>query len=322
LFMAEGIEQGTIRINNAQISQNSAIYWDDKKESIEYDETKDLRFKTLFSKNANPNSEQYKKEKALYESLKDDLSKEYNGVVNGKLTRAYAANDIESKKKISELIYAETSSENKTWLERTALGSMAVMFKRWMISKKNLYYKEYVTADENKIAGKREVYQDPETGEWKADWVGRPMEGIFQSLYFMTRDLANTKNAIETWGNLSDYQKRNMKHLATDLIQWGLITIAAAALAADDKDERDQMDQKMLKMLEYSGRDLLIVNTWDSLTGQNNSILALSYVNTVVKDIFTTVYDGAVEQKFSDKVFRNIGLYRNVDDYILPIFEE
>lgn len=318
LFLGEAIEEGVFEVTGSgAISKNSSLQWDDKIQDIVYNPKKDKRFSELFKNNPKVNSIEYKKQKSLYDSIYEDLSKEYGQVdfYKKEILSPYATKDIESKKKFASQVYQETSTENKTVLERLAYGSLLTMFKRWLFAKKNLYYREYMPAEENLIAGKRETYLDKETGEYKTIWVGRPMEGIFQSLYFTYKELQRTKSIAEASKNLDEHQIRNLKHLATDLFQFTAISLITGILSSDDEKDKKRLEQKLLRYLDYSGRDLFILNTWNSLTMQNNTLFAVSYVNTLLGDMMLDLYDGAFKENPSSKTLRNIGLTRSIQDF-------
>lgn len=326
LFLAEAMSDGVFKPSHANISRKSALTWDKEKRKIVYDPSKDDRFSILYDANSDKQSVKYLKAKALYDGLWEDVKDLRNGHNPDKigfdgrpeLSTPYSVEDRKSKIKFANRVYQETSTENKTWIERTALGSLYMMFKRWMLSKKELYWKGYVSAEENTIAGRREVIFDEVTGTYKSVWLGRPMEGILQSLIFYGKEIARYKgNVIKANQELSDYQIRNIRHFLADMTQYGLIGLFVALAGGDDEMKKN----KLLKLLYYSSQDLNVLNTWENLTTKNGALYALSYMTKFGQGLVDDALDVTINHELPLNTLKNIGLTRTGLEYIQGVYK-
>ena len=136
-----------------------------------YDWTKDKRF-NLFATGQNKNSEEYKKQEALYYSIARQFVNEHAKVWDSNkkefidfklnlsepmpLPRAYTNKQAESMKSLGDNIYGYYSHEKKSLIMSTTLGSLWLQFKTYWSGKKN----QYLQAGGVKLQGNWEHYEE------------------------------------------------------------------------------------------------------------------------------------------------------------------
>ena len=283
MFIAEGLTDGVLDIENGKFTKDSAIIFDPISKSIKYDPKKDKRFKEYL--NGNREHPDYLKQESLYIATKKALEEE--GYVDdmGQITRPYTTRQLYGMQKRADRIYQEMSPENKTWFERTAIGNLVMMFKRWVLSKRNLYWKEaYI--DDNLGNFETIEYKD-ENGQTKyiTEWRGRPMEGILNSLLMYLAEVKKSNSPIQAWESLNEYQRNNLNHGLMDSIQFLLIAAIVSALGDDDTiGEKKTGEEWMLRILNNSGKDLFIGNVVYSTA--TSPIVAVSYTERVLTDLY------------------------------------
>lgn len=295
MFIAEAQKEGVIDIKNGKISNDSALTYDAKNDKIIYDETKDKRFKNYLGNKIN---DEAKKEEALYKAIANSLG-------STKLTRPYDSNLLESKRRLSDSIYQDVSSENRSWFERTSVGSLFMMFKKWMEAKRYLYWREPSILE---AYGSYQEVDKRKDGSYVYDWKGRPMEGILNSLFYYMRDAYQTKDLIGSAQKLKPHQVRNLKHGLADMTQFLLMSIIASALGETDKQRRKDIDQWLLRVMHNSVRDLNIINTINSITGQNNNFFVIGYMNST----FTSLMQAASNPESVSGFLSKFGVVRPI----------
>ena len=283
MFIAEGLTDGVIDIENGKFTVDSAVIFDPVTKSIKYDPKKDKRFKEYL--NGNREHPDYLKQESLYKAIQKAMLEEGYVDSDGNITRPYTTKQLYGMQKRADRIYQEMSPENKTWFERTAIGNLVMMFKRWVLSKRNLYWKEaYI--DDNLGDFETLEYKD-EKGETKyiSEWRGRPMEGILNSLLMYLRDFKHTLSPKQAWENLNQHQQNNLKHGMMDVIQFALIAAILSALGDDDSiGEKNTGEEWLLRVMSNSSKDLFVGNVlYSTLT---SPIVAISYTERVLTDLY------------------------------------
>ena len=283
MFIAEALTDGVVEIKNGKFTVNSAIIFDPITKSIKYDPKKDKRFSEYL--NGNREHPDFLRQEALYIATQKVLKDEGFTDAEGMITRPYTTKQLYGMQKRADRIYQEMSPENKTWFEKTAIGNLVMMFKRWVLSKRNLYWKEaYI--DDN--LGDFEVmeYQDKK-GQTKyiAEWKGRPMEGILNSLLRYLADVKKTKSVTQPWENLNQNQRNNLNHGMMDVIQWSLIAAIISMLGDDDSLREKKIGEDwIMRVMANSGKDLFIGNVLYSTA--TSPIVAISYTERVLTDLY------------------------------------
>lgn len=293
IFIAEALRDGTIVIKNNKIdNENSAIGFVDGK--LTYKPELDKRYKKGFEDNK---SEEW----ALYNHVKKVHEDEGN-IIDGKPKLAYTRRELDSKRKIANDLYADMSYENRSWFEKTIVGVLWMQFKRWVMPIMNRYY----TWGKNPLkqidaSGKWAIVKNKngeieydESGQPLVMWKGRLHEGILNTFFWYISQSYKQKQLLGS-GDLDDIQKRNIRHLASDLTMFLLVRLLILALDDEEKD-RNSLSSKTLNILATSTKDLFFMNTvYNFYIGQNSFVTA-SFLDTMVHDVFGNILQGNFEQ--------------------------
>jgi len=304
-FLAENIEKGVIKVDKFGIAKDSALQWNDEKKTIEYFPELDDRFKDYFK-----NGKNYEEHKAKYEYFIKDLQEE-GLFIDGKPLKAWTEKEIRTLKKIASNVFAETSEETKSSFERSIFGILFTQFKRWIYAKRELYLKNPSLDEET---GNWEIAKDEDGnlikdsyGNYVRIWQGRQQEGILNTLWFITKEIAFYRN-LSAIKKLEPDQLRNLKHLASDIILFSLILATTKGLFDDEKD-RDTLTKLVMRYLYNSGKDLLFVNTVWNLGTETSPFVTTSVLNTMVNDVIGNALTGEFD-KSGEALFRTIGVTR------------
>lgn len=191
---------------------------DQKNMTIKYDFKKDGRFKVFNNPNADKNSLQYRKQRALYERMIQQFNQEgYTTIdqrtgevrrleIGDDLPQAYTNKEARSIKSFADQLYGYYNHEDKMLLNSYLLGSMYTQFRTYWSSLRNrwwlkgqvynqghweqmktrdgeLVYKKVITTED----GEQRVElvwgdnADPNTMDPAMDWKGHYQEGYLQS---------------------------------------------------------------------------------------------------------------------------------------------
>jgi hypothetical protein len=103
---------------------------------LEYDFSKDDRFNLLFKETSDKNSEEYKKQHALYTAMRLQFIKEGEQIEEGQpLPRAYTAQEGNSIKSFAELCFGHYDKNTQMLAKKMFLGSMMLQFRTFISAK-------------------------------------------------------------------------------------------------------------------------------------------------------------------------------------------
>ncbi len=307
LFIAEMLKEGSLKIDGNGISESSALKIG-KDDKLSYDPSKDDRFSIYLNQPSQSNTLEYKKQEALYKYYQNLLSQEHKGVdENGKLLKPYHRKDIHSKIKFADMIYAETSASNKNLFEKTAIGSMMMMFKRYALAKVELYFQTYKI--DTSQGYNRRVKKVDENGKevYTYEWAGRPMEGVFWSMGKMIKDTYHYRNPVKAWNEQEDFRQRNLMQAGIDAFLYALLTALAGLMAGGLKEDESGGSAMLSKLMRNSARDMFILNVLNNTTKSTNMV-AMTFANNVVNGM---VSDITHPSNLFSETLDNVGLYRN-----------
>lgn len=239
---------------------------------LEYDMSKDKRFDKFYQHLKNPsyisNDPIYKKQATKYYAIAQQLVNENtiitdkNGVnrsfkIGDILQTPYSVKETEGFKSLSDLIYGYYSSEKKSLIHYTMLGSMFMQMKTYWSGKKNQYlapggvrimgswqpvvttdqqgvqHHYYYQVDENgHVRTDLEPIQDVDTGYEVMQWKGQWQEGILLTLADIIRETWNNGHSYKSftdainskWNNtdlnLQKAYRSNLQQFAYDIVTY------------------------------------------------------------------------------------------------------
>ncbi|MCS7317218.1 MAG: PD-(D/E)XK nuclease family protein [Candidatus Dojkabacteria bacterium] len=311
MWISQAVKDGVIKFENGDISKDSAIRVENGK--LIYDPTKDERYKDYFTKGP-----KYEEHKALYEAKVIRAKKE--GTIDpetGYPMYAYDSRELEAKQKIISDTYADISSENKTWFERTIIGMLWIQFKRFMLSKKNQYITRWEDPVKETRTGQYKILMIDgkpalnENGEPIEYWEGHLHEGILNTLIKVAVKIANEPLRVLKQGlELSDFQKRNLKHFASDVALTLATMLLAYGLAYDDEDEKDKSFLESIAVFLYHAhRDSTIFAILNDVS-VNSPFVAFSIIKRFAAGVFGGILNGKPEESL-EAVLRGVGVTRS-----------
>jgi hypothetical protein len=141
-----------------------------------------------------------------------------------------------------------TDPSLKTHLQAFGLGRAAMTMRSWVINAVNLWYKRGTRED--LLGGRTVIERD---GKKEVVWVGRPTEGIIQTMtYFFNR--VRGKADADTDGQMMAWRKRNMALVGIHAGVIGLLIMALRAfLDAEDEEEGWSMGEETLRYTLVNG---------------------------------------------------------------------
>lgn len=103
---------------------------------LEYDFSKDARFDLLFKDTSDKNSEEYKKQHALYTAMRLQFAKEGEIIEEGQpLPRAYTNQEANSIKSFAELCFGHYDKNTQMLAKKMFLGAMMLQFRTFISAK-------------------------------------------------------------------------------------------------------------------------------------------------------------------------------------------
>ena len=243
----------------------------------------DKRFNKIFDSNkklisSDKLDDEGKKQLSLYMSIYNDLiSDGYEIDDINNIPFPMAANDVEAVKTFIAGAYGSLDQRSKIMAQEIFLGRLFFKFKNWMIIKKDNWWSK---GDYKKAFGKRITVQN-ENGEYETIFESQWHEGIMQTLgHMFGGGVANIMNG-QTWSELNDIQKTNIRKAIADLI---LVATTLGLLSALRNNEFFKTPQgKVLhKILANSVSDLNIIQMSGALI-ENGPFAVGAYMMRVVK---------------------------------------
>jgi hypothetical protein len=317
MFAAEMIKEGTLKVDRlGNVTKDSAHqYIGDK---MVYDEKLDDRFSEYFNPRADQSSVTYLEQESLYKSLKKELASELDGInEDGTLARAYTIMQTEDKVRAANLIYGDYNPENRSELERMAIGGLFMQFQRWKKAKKFMYLAEsnkiegdhlpymynendiITNKDYNKLSEEEKTNMLNEGWQIGHMWTGKMNEGIFQTFKYMYTELTE-KGLLEgtkAIRGMDDFRKRNIGQLISDLLLYAFIMYLSGSL----------VNILLKTIFEKSIEDALIINLLPDLP-----FASTGFAEDLFSSVFTNLTN--VEQIPAD-FGKNFTIINHIDKY-------
>lgn len=311
MWISQAVKDGVIKFENGDISPESAIRLENGK--LIYDPTKDERYKDYFKKGP-----KYEEHKALFEAKV--LRARREGTLDpetGMPLYAYDSRELEAKQKLISDTYADMTSENRTWFERTIVGMLWVQFKRFMFSKKNQYITKWDDPIKETRTGEYKILMVDgkpvldENGNPIEYWEGHLHEGILNTLVKIAVKIANEPFKVFSQGlNLTDFQKRNLKHFASDMgmLLASFLTMYALAYDDEEKEDRDFLDS-IATFIFHANRDSTIFAILNEIS-VNSPFVAFNIIKRFAGGVIGGIIDGNPQDSL-ESVLRGLGVTRS-----------
>lgn len=292
-FAAFLIETGTLKAHAIDVYGN-----------VVYNQDKDGRFYT--GKNPQTESDLYKSK--LFESVKERLARTRGGLTGTdsvdfskrRLKRALAPEEKNEIKELITQVYSSMDEQSKGLLMfYTSLGFMGKM-RSWLFPKMPRYFQQPMTAEQNKSAARPvKVLDTSAEGGYRIEWKGVPAEGIYYTLKYLTKRLADEKTTmIKNGANLKPHQKENISKLLSDTLMFAIMNAAAVGLfayALDDRDRKNPAIQLLhKKFLMATGDIFLIYSLLDVTAGQGSMYVSLSMASNAVNGLWKVLSTSAM----------------------------
>jgi hypothetical protein len=316
LFLSRGINEGVIDVDaTGHLTKNSAYQMIDS--HLVYNEKLDKRF-SLYTNNKDMQdsrqTDEYKKQKALYIAIKQDLEQEPNGLKSdGSLARAYSNRQKDSIKSFADEVHGSYDKIDKTNFQKMAFGRMFMQFKGWLTAKKNRWYTE---THINEQRGNFELAKDNDgnlihndAGEPVYTWKGKVTEGITQSILAMAHELnANKFNVIKSWDTMNKSQRENFMFLLSDTLVFGLMSLIVGSFMNSQTKKEHPGEYELLNSLHNSSRDFFIGSTISAVSGDKNPVALASWSTKVLNDTWGV----ATGNKNVTSLMDNVAIFRNL----------
>lgn len=153
--------------------------------------------------------------------------------------------------KINQLLHGVYNEEDKNMLQQTAIGNMAIMYRKWMRpnierrfgrSRYDISLEEFITGQPN------------QNGSEYHEGYYRTAGNLFKNV---VKNLHETRSFMlsEEWKKLNEHEKANVKRCGAESAIFILVCLFARMLEAlkdpDDGDDDDVTDSKLFAYLEY-----------------------------------------------------------------------
>lgn len=229
-----------------------------------YDFKKDSRFNLLNDNTVDASSAKYKKQKALYTTMREQFNKEGWNLQDGDaLPRAYTIQESTSVKSFAEMCFGHYDRSTQMLMKHMFLGSLMLQFRTFLSAKMEQWILKPGTYNQGKYTEKFNengiryvrVYSFDEKGiptvridletnvkegdKWEpyVEWEGRFMEGIAYSMFSFGRELftLDFKGLQELWKN--DTKRANFYLFLNDMIFMSILMwiIKACWLTEDNE---------------------------------------------------------------------------------------
>ena len=225
-----------------------------------YDFKKDKRFSLLNDPNADKNSDEYRKQRGLYTTMRLQFNKEGYSLKDGDaLPRAYTIQESNSIKSFADMCFGHYDRSSQMLMKHKFLGAFFLQFKTFLSAKaeqwilkpgtynQGHYEEQYdgehrivriYTFDENgepsvRIDTENNV-QEGEIWEPYMEWTGRFMEGMAYSMLDFGKALYHMdfQKFKELWANPT--KRANFKLFLNDMVWMSIIAAIISALLGDN----------------------------------------------------------------------------------------
>jgi hypothetical protein len=215
----------------------------------------------------------------------------------------------------NDRIHGNYDSANKTMIESTLAGRLAIQFHKWVWPNFKARFQKG-KFDEN-LGG------------------GMDVEGRYVTLYNLFKDIAKLGDATKRWAELTPHQKNNLKKDLTDLsyfVGFFILAHIAKSIAAGVPDD-DPVLKKMVNWLRYqSSRGKQEVGLFIPPLGiiESYQLVQNPFAATNALAKFAQLLNSAIEYPFIDDEDRyyqrgnfkgQLKVYKQAKD-VMPIFRE
>jgi hypothetical protein len=215
----------------------------------------------------------------------------------------------------NDRIHGNYDSANKTMIESTLAGRLAIQFHKWVWPNFKARFQKG-KFDEN-LGG------------------GMDIEGRYATLYYLLKDIAKLGDATKRWAELTPHQKNNLKKDLTDLsyfVGFFILAHIAKSIAAGVPDD-DPVLKKMVNWLRYqSSRGKQEVGLFIPVLGvvESYQLVQNPFAATNALAKFAQLLNSAIEYPFIDDEDRyyqrgnfkgQLKVYKQAKD-VMPIFRE
>lgn len=233
----------------------------DENDNLCYDFKKDKRFALLNDPNTNKNSEEYRKQRALYTAYREQFNKEGYRILDGQdLPRAYTIKEGTSIKSFADMCFGHYDKSSQMLMKHKFFGAFFLQFKtflsakaeQWVLKPGHYNQGQFVekfdekgnrivriyTFNENDIPTVRydieNNVKEGETWEPVMEWQGRFMEGMFYSVWGFGSKLIKMdfKEFKEMWKN--DTKRANFKLFLHDMVWLSILSMIIMALLGEN----------------------------------------------------------------------------------------
>lgn len=259
----------------AQIIKDGSIdaYSLSEDKTILYDQSKDKKFEGS-------------KGKALEEQIRLSLFNDgFMDSIDSKLPYGYDWKEIEAIKGFSDK-YVIGGMDSTTYrnLGYKVIGSIFMQFRSYLPDKfENMFAASY----QSDIMGSYKVIKTKE-GIEKAIWQKEVIEGKIQSLISAIAMLKDSSTmGMTAFDNMTDFQKRNLVKLGSDLILFATLYMTLSSALNPDKDDEESDFSKWTKggtasikrLINYSINDL--VTEWQLNNIAKNPIPSYTFMSRI-----------------------------------------
>lgn len=233
-------------------------------DELVYDFKKDSRFSLLHDNNADKESAKYKKQKALYTTMREQFNREGWNLQDGDaLPRAYTIQESTSIKSFAEMCFGHYDRSTQMLMKHMFLGALMLQFRTFLSAKMEQWILKPGTYNQGKYAEKFNedgiryvrIYDFDENGipsvridletnlkegdKWEPyiEWQGRFMEGMAYSIFSFGKELftLDFKGLQELWKN--DTKRANFYLFLNDMIFMSILMwIIKACWLTEDND--------------------------------------------------------------------------------------
>lgn len=233
-------------------------------DELVYDFKKDARFSLLNDSSADKKSVKYKKQKALYTTMREQFNREGWHLQDGDaLPRAYTIQESTSIKSFAEMCFGHYDRSTQMLMKHMFLGSLLLQFRTFVSAKMEQWILKPGTYNQGRYAEKFNedgirfvrIYEFDENGipsvridletnlkegdNWEPyiEWQGRFMEGMAYSIVSFGKKLykLDFKGLQELWKN--DTKRANFYLFLHDMILMSILMMIVKACWLSEDNE-------------------------------------------------------------------------------------
>lgn len=247
---------------------------------LEYDETKDERFKIR----PTDDKETRLDKKMRYKATKEEMSKQRNGLTGDrttpyeerKLKRAWTQYDATHVKELIVETYASMDESSRSLASYYTYMGLITKMRQWLFPRMPRYFQKPLTAEENQSAARLQKVDDPDAKEgFRYEWRGEASEGIWYTILHLVREVGEHKTAVFKDGTLSNKQKKNVATLIGDMSVSMILAGAAMGIfkyGLDDEERKDPLAQLTYMRFMMATTDVFFLASLFEISSGNSSM--------------------------------------------------